>query len=231
MAGRIEGKVAVVTGGASGIGLAIARRFVAEGARVVLGDIDGAGLAAAAAELGDACRTVTGSVTVEADVEALFAAARTHFGGADVAVANAGAGGFALLVDHPLEEWQRVIDLCLTGVFLTMKHAGRHLREGGCVITIASLNAVQPAEGMAAYCAAKAGVAMLTQVAAMELGHLGLRAVCIGPGWSAPTPRPPCSRCPAWSTSSSRTPRSTASPSRPTWPPSPCSSRPTRRRS
>jgi NAD(P)-dependent dehydrogenase (short-subunit alcohol dehydrogenase family) len=182
MAGRIEGKVAVITGGASGIGLGIARRFVGEGAHVVLGDVDAAGLAAAAAELGDACRTVTGSVTSEADVEALFATALDQLGGVDVVVANAGAGGFAPLVDHPLGEWQRVIDLCLTGVFLTVKHAGRNLGPGGSIVTIASLNAVQPAEGMAAYCAAKAGVAMLTKVAAMELGRRGIRATCIAPG-------------------------------------------------
>jgi NAD(P)-dependent dehydrogenase (short-subunit alcohol dehydrogenase family) len=179
---RLPGKVALITGGGSGIGLATAQRFVAEGARVVLGDINEAALAAVADELGDACATAIADVTSEPDVEALVALATDRFGRLDIAVANAGGGHFARIIEQDQSDWQRVMDLCLTGVFLTIKHAGRHITDGGSIITIASLNAVQPAEGMSAYCAAKAGVAMLTKVAAMELGHRQVRVNTIAPG-------------------------------------------------
>lgn len=182
MSQRLSGKVALVTGGASGIGLGIARRFVAEGAKVVIGDIDTAALERAADELGDDAATAVADVTDEAAVEALAAIPEGRFGHLDVVVANAGGGHFAPIVDHALSDWQRVIDLCLTSVFLTVKHAGGRIADGGSVITIASLNAVQPSEGMSAYCAAKAGVAMLTKVAAMELGHRRVRVNTIAPG-------------------------------------------------
>src|SRR3954447_2092736 len=171
MSERLQGKVALVTGGASGIGLAIVRRYVAEGAHVVIGDIDTDGMARVAAELLDGVTTASADATNEADIEALAATAVDRYGHLDIAVANAGGGAFAPIVEHELSEWQRVIDLCLTSAFLTIKHAGARLTDGGSIITIASLNAVQPAEGLGAYCAAKAGVAMLTRVAAMELGH------------------------------------------------------------
>jgi NAD(P)-dependent dehydrogenase (short-subunit alcohol dehydrogenase family) len=184
-AGRLDGKVALVTGGAAGIGLATARRFVAEGARVVIGDIAVANLDAAGAELGDAVVTSRCDVTSEDDVAALVALAVERFGRLDIAVANAGAGTASLLIDHPLDEWRRIIDLCLTGVFLTVKHAGRAIADagGGALICIASLNAIQPGRGMGAYCSAKAGVAMLTEVAAMELGPAGVRCNAIAPGF------------------------------------------------
>jgi NAD(P)-dependent dehydrogenase (short-subunit alcohol dehydrogenase family) len=180
---RLEGKVAVVTGAASGIGRGIARRFVAEGASVVAGDIDKAGVATLADELGVRCVGVAGDATVEDDQAALVATATDRFGRLDVAVANAGTGYLAPIVDHDVADWRRVVDLCLAGVFLTIKHAGRAMTagDGGSIITMASLNAVQPAAGMSAYCAAKAGVAMLTEVAAMELGP-SVRVNSIGPG-------------------------------------------------
>lgn len=180
---RLTGKVAVVTGAASGIGLAITEKYLSEGARVVAGDIDQAGLTAMS-DLASDRFLVTAScdVTDETDVENLFAVATSHFGGVDVVVANAGAGTYGLLHEHSLDEWRRIIDLCLTGVFLTVKHASATMRDGGSLVTIASLNAIQPSKGMAAYCAAKAGVAMLTRVAAMELGARGIRANTIAPG-------------------------------------------------
>jgi NAD(P)-dependent dehydrogenase (short-subunit alcohol dehydrogenase family) len=182
--GRLGGRVAVVTGAASGLGRAITARYVAEGATVVAGDIDGPGLDALAADRGPAVVPVVADVTAEADVEALFGEAVERFGRVDVAVANAGAGHAALLVDHTLEDWQRIIDLCLTGVFLTVKHAGRAMVPAGhgSIVVIASLNATQPGRGMAAYCSAKAAVTMLTQVAALELGPEGIRTNAIAPG-------------------------------------------------
>ncbi|MEI8238618.1 MAG: SDR family NAD(P)-dependent oxidoreductase [Actinomycetota bacterium] len=173
--------LALVTGAASGIGRAITERFVADGARVLAADIDDVGLATLAAQCGDAVVTVHCDVTDEASVAAACAVA-ADLGGLTVAVANAGRGSFSPVVDHPLDEWKAVIDLCLTGVFLTVKHAGAVMHDGGSIITISSLNATQPSAGMSAYCAAKAGVAMFTQVAAMELGHRRIRVNSIAPG-------------------------------------------------
>lgn len=187
MSGRFDGRVALVTGGASGIGRAIAARIVGEGGRVVLGDLDADALAAAVAELGgDAVAAgVAGDVTVEADVEAYVAAAVSHFGGLHLAANCAGVGTMAPLPDHPVEEWDRVLGVCLKGVFLALKHEAKAMRDagtGGAIVNIASLNARQPAEGMAAYCSAKAGVEMLTRVAGMELGRHGIRVAGVAPG-------------------------------------------------
>ncbi len=182
MVTRLDGKVALVTGAASGIGNAIARQFQQAGCAVVAADIDAAGDAALAGEFPGDIAAITCDVTDEASVEAAVAFAVATFGGLDIAVANAGKGAFAPIVDHPLETWKEIIDLCLTGVFLTVKHAGRAMRDGGSIINIASLNAIQPAEGMVAYCTAKAGVVMMTRVAAMELGHRGIRVNSIAPG-------------------------------------------------
>jgi NAD(P)-dependent dehydrogenase (short-subunit alcohol dehydrogenase family) len=180
MRGRLDGKVAVVTGGASGIGRATARRFAAEGARVVVGDIDRDGLASAEAELGVV--GVHGDVRDEAAIEALVAAAVDRFGGLDVAFANAGTGSFSLLADVDVADWMRVVEVNLLGPVLTIKHAARRMRDGGSIVVTASLNAVQPAPGMSAYCCTKAAAAMLAQVAAMELGPRRIRVNAIGPG-------------------------------------------------
>ncbi len=185
VANRLEGQVGVITGGASGIGLACARRYVTEGARVVLGDRNPDALAAAAAELGAAVVSEQVDVTVEADVERLVARAVTEFGGLDVAVNAAGFGTFGFIADHPVDEWRAVIDTCLTGVMLSVKHEGRIMRDAGhgAIVNIVSINARVPAEGMSAYCCAKAGVEMLTRCAAMELGPSGVRVAGIGPGF------------------------------------------------
>jgi 3-oxoacyl-[acyl-carrier protein] reductase len=179
---RLEGKVAVITGGASGIGRATARRFVAEGARVVLGDLDAGSLQALGDELGGDAITVAGDASSEADVRALVAAAVDGFGPIDIAFANAGIGSAQRLVDADLDQWTRVLDVNLTGPFLLIKHAGRAMTGGGSIIVTSSLNAVQAGPGMGAYCSSKAGVAMLVQVAALELGPAGIRVNAVAPG-------------------------------------------------
>ena len=173
--------LALVTGAASGIGRAITERFVADGMRVLATDVNDAGLATLAATFGDAVVTAHHDVTSEADHERVAALAH-ELGGLRVVVANAGRGTYSPVVDHALSEWQAILDLCLTGVFLTIKHGAAAMHDGGSVITIASLNATQPSAGMSAYCAAKAGVVMLSKVAAMELGERGIRVNAIAPG-------------------------------------------------
>jgi NAD(P)-dependent dehydrogenase (short-subunit alcohol dehydrogenase family) len=180
--GRLDGKVAVVTGGASGIGLATARRFAAEGARVMIGDLDAEGIATATTSIGDAAAGMRCDVRAEADIEALIAATVERFGQLDIAFANAGTGSFAPLVDTDATEWMRVIEVNLVGPLLSVKHAARHMPAGGSIVITASLNAVQPAAGMSAYCCSKAAVAMLSEVAALELGASGIRVNAIGPG-------------------------------------------------
>ncbi len=184
--GRVEGKVAVVTGVAKGIGRAVTRRLVAEGATVAGGDLDRDGLAALADELGpERFSPVPCDVTVEDDVAGLVGTATSRWGRLDIAVANAGGGMNAELVDHDLADWRRVVDLCLTGVFLTVKHAARGMLDSpgrSSIVAMASLNAVQAGRGMGAYCAAKAGVVALTEVAALELGPRGVRVNAVAPG-------------------------------------------------
>ncbi len=179
---RFSGRVALVTGAASGIGRSTAERFLAEGAQVVVGDLDEGGLASLTETFGDRVAALRIDVTVEAEVEALCALAIERFGRLDIAVANAGRGHYSLLVDHGVDDFRAILDLCVTGVFLTIKHAGRFMTNGGSIVTIASLNGVQPSAGMSAYCSAKAAVTMLTQVAAMELGHQGIRVNAVAPG-------------------------------------------------
>ena len=109
-------------------------------------------------------------------------ASSTRAGRVDVVVNSAGTSTLSLVVDHDAADFRRVVDVNLTGGFLVLKHAGRVLGEGGSVVSLTSLNARQPGAGMAAYCSAKAGLAMLTQVAALELGPRGIRVNAISPG-------------------------------------------------
>jgi 3-oxoacyl-[acyl-carrier protein] reductase len=183
--GQLAHKVAVITGGANGIGLAIARRFVENGASVVLGDLNADALDDAARVLGERARVVVGDVTDEAHSEALCAAAVEHFGRLDIGVNSAGRGDYAPIMDSSAQQFRDIIDLCLTGVFLSVKHQARTMVQcghGGSIINIASLNAIQAAAGMASYCSAKAGVAQLTKVAAMELGPHQIRVNALEPG-------------------------------------------------
>ncbi|MDO8212001.1 SDR family NAD(P)-dependent oxidoreductase [Conexibacter sp. CPCC 206217] len=181
---RYAGKVAVVTGGASGIGAAIVRRLVAEGASVVAGDIDSAKLEALGEQLGERFTGLTTDVTSEHAVEAMVVTAVERYGKLDVGFNVAGGGGGAMLVEQTEADWRRVLDLCLTGVFFAMKHEARQIVDqgGGAIVNVASLNSRVPMFGGSAYCAAKAGVAMLTQCGALEFGEQGIRVNAVSPG-------------------------------------------------
>ena len=180
--------VALVTGAAAGIGFGIAQAFHAAGARVALGDLDERGLAAAAERLGRSPRVFTHAVDVReaVSVDKLFRAVEGALGPVTIAVANAGVYPNSPVVDMAVEEWDRVIETNLRGVFLTCQAAARGMVErgrGGKIITLASGAASSGRRGAAHYCASKAGVVMFTKVLAMELGPHHVNVNCIAPGF------------------------------------------------
>lgn len=178
-------RVVLVTGGAAGIGLGIASAFHRAGARVALGDVRSAALDAAAKRLGDRVFTQPVDVRDERAVDGFVAAAERALGSIDVAVANAGIYPNAAVVDMTVEEWDRVMETNLRGVFLTCRAAARSMvarKAGGKIITIASGAASSGRRGAAHYCASKAGVAMFTKVLAMELGEHRINVNSIAPG-------------------------------------------------
>ena len=175
-------RTAVIIGGASGIGRGIAATFAEHGDHVVVADIDHAKARTAAEEIGGDTRAYQVDVCSEESVVALFDAVTADLGAPECVVNTAGLNRLGAVTDQSVEDWQVVLNICLTGAFLVIKHAGRVVRDGGSIISISSLNGRQPAAGMAAYCAAKAGLEMLIQVAALELGHRGVRVTAIAPG-------------------------------------------------
>jgi NAD(P)-dependent dehydrogenase (short-subunit alcohol dehydrogenase family) len=176
-------RVAVVIGGASGIGWATALALSEDGCRVTIGDRNADAARDRAAELGEPHTWAAVDVTDEAGVATLFDTVIAREGRLDVVVNCAGFSNFGLVTELDAEQFRSVVDVCLTGGFLVIKHAGRHLNEGGALVSLTSLNARQPAIGMSAYCAAKAGLSMLTQVAALELGPKGIRVNAVAPGF------------------------------------------------
>ena len=181
--GRFAGKVAVVAGGASGIGLAILQGLRREGARVVCGDVSEERLGEVARLAEDGLATLRTDVTREAEVAALMALAIERFGALDCVFNVAGASRPGYIVDLSEEDWDFTVDLCLKGVFLGMKHAARHmLGRGGAIVNIASLNAHVPMHAGAAYASAKAGVEMLTKSGALEMTPDGVRVNAVLPG-------------------------------------------------
>lgn len=205
MAGRLEGKVAVVTGGASGIGRASAERFAAEGARIVIGDLDETRGQQAAAELagqGAQASFLRTDTSVEAECDALMDEAVRRHGRLDVLLAAAGIS-HALYVSgaepgevradrsavgvlsKPTEYWEKVLNVNLTGVMMCDRAAARRMIDGGggSIINIASGAAKIPIAGSAEYCVSKAGVWMLTKVLALEVAQFGVRVNAIGPGF------------------------------------------------
>lgn len=191
MAGRLQGKVAAITGGASGIGRAAALRFLGEGARVVVADLNeasGAETLELAAKAGhrERMRFVPTDVAREADVAALVERTVAEFGRVDCMFNNAGVvGAFGRITELEVEDWDATIAVLLRGVFLGIKHGARAMREGGvegAIINTASVAGLSGGEGPAAYSAAKAAVVNLTRAAAVELAEHRIRVNALCPG-------------------------------------------------
>jgi len=184
--GLLAGKVVVVTGAASGIGLAAARRLVGDGAAVVLSDVDRDGGEAAAGACGDAAVFHHADVTVEADVAGLVDHAVARFGRLDVMVNNAGAvGDRAPLTELSVEGFDAAHALVTRSVMLGHRYAARQFTTqggGGSIVTTASAASLQGGWGAAAYTAAKHGVVGVVRHAAAELGPAGIRSNAIAPG-------------------------------------------------
>jgi NAD(P)-dependent dehydrogenase (short-subunit alcohol dehydrogenase family) len=187
---KLENKVAVVTGGARGIGLAIARRYVAEGAKVVIADVDEAAGQAAASALGESrCRFKAADVGDAAQANGLIADACKAFGQLDILVSNAGIVHAADFLDLQEQDFDRVLRVNLKGAFLAGQAAARRMVEQvkdgktpGTIINMSSVNAVLAIPNQVPYCVSKGGLAQLTKVMALSLAPYGIRVNAIGPG-------------------------------------------------
>jgi len=182
---RLRGKRTIVTGAGSGIGRAIALRFAEEGARVIISDVDGEAAAGVAAEAGGGEALVRKTdVTDSSEVEALVRTAVERWGGLDVMVNNAGIGVAGTTTDTPEEDYERVMDVCLRGTFLGMKHAIPAIRDsgGGSIINLSSVAALVGIADRAVYSAAKGAILTITRAAAIDHVEEGVRVNCIAPG-------------------------------------------------
>lgn len=179
----LRGKVVIVTGGASGIGLATAARFAREGSRVVIADLveDKARTAAAGLQGGEAMG-VRCDVSNEAQVEAAVQAALDRWGRLDVVVNNAGLMIFRPLVEITAADWQRILGVDLLGAFYFIRQAFRHMKAGGAIVNISSIHAVETTPLVAPYATAKAALLSLTRSAAIEGTPQGIRVNAVLPG-------------------------------------------------
>lgn len=190
---RLAGKRTLITGAGSGLGRASALRFAQEGAAVLCVDRDEASAEAAAAgvrEAGGAAVACAADVASEPDAERMVAEAVEAFGGLDVLFANAGIAGVGTGADCTLADWERVLSVNLTGVFLSAKHALRRMiaqDTGGSIVNQASVGGLVGVAGIAPYAAAKAGVIGLTRQLAAEYGPARIRVNALCPG-TVPTP-------------------------------------------
>lgn len=188
MGQRLEGKVAAITGAASGFGAAAARLFVNEGCKVALGDIQEEAGAVIAAELGDSAVFIRCDVTSEDDIASLVDAAVSAFGRLDVMFNNAGIVGAVGPIDTtPAEEWKATLDILLNGVFYGVKHAARVMKPqgSGSIVSMSSTAGILGGLGPHTYTAAKHAVVGLTKSAGAELCRFGIRVNCISPAGMA----------------------------------------------
>jgi 3alpha(or 20beta)-hydroxysteroid dehydrogenase len=181
---RLAGKVAIITGAARGMGAATARLFASEGARVVIADVLDAEGDSLAREIGQACLFQHHDVADEESWQRVVREAIAHFGGVDVLVNNAGILLMKGLLDIQKQEFERVLAINLVGTFLGIKTTAPQMieRGGGAIVNISSVDGMKGSNSTGAYSASKWGVRGLTKVAAMELGHRGVRVNSIHPG-------------------------------------------------
>jgi 3alpha(or 20beta)-hydroxysteroid dehydrogenase len=183
--GRLDGKVALITGGARGMGKSHVRHFVAEGARVIFGDVlDDKGRHVADGLGPQSCRYVHHDVTSEADWAAAVATATEVFGRLDVLVNNAGVLSFASIAEMPLADFRRVLEVNTVGCWLGMKAVIEPMKAagGGSIVNISSIEGFAGAAGLSAYSASKFAVRGMTKVAAREFGQFGIRVNSVHPG-------------------------------------------------
>jgi 3alpha(or 20beta)-hydroxysteroid dehydrogenase len=182
--GRLAGKTAIITGGARGMGAATSRLFAKEGARVAITDVLEDAGASLASELGETTRFYKHDVTSEAGWAALVERAEADLGPIDILVNNAGILLFRSLLQTSLEEYERVLRVNLIGTFLGIKAVapGMIARGKGAIVNVSSVDGMKGANGLGAYASSKWGVRGLTRVAAMELGHQGVRVNSVHPG-------------------------------------------------
>lgn len=184
--GRVQGKVALVTGGGGGLGAATARLLAREGATVLVTDIDQAGGAAVAAEIGAAAHFLRHDVTAEPDWEAALALAVERFGRLDILVNNAGISEPGTIEDETLAHWRHTMAINADSVFLGCKHGVRAMKEtgGGAIVNISSALGIKAGAAYAAYCASKAAVRLLTKSVALHCAErrYNIRCNSIHPG-------------------------------------------------